>query len=90
MKSVMFLSLALFGATAAQAVPAGSFRQAGYDVEMQRKGDTLVLTGRNAKNNSTFNLNVDRDNRVTGVWNGQPVAFVVDAKKVRGTDVAGQ
>jgi hypothetical protein len=91
MKTVMFLSLALFSSTVAHAAPAGSFRQSGYNIDMQRQGEMLVLTGYNPKNKAKFNLTVDPANHVTGVWNGQPIEFTVGEKsRAKAAEVTGQ
>lgn len=52
--------------------------KSGYVVETQEVGTGMKLTGRHPVTGSTFRLKVSRSGKVTGLWNGRPVEFVLD------------
>lgn len=83
-----FLRSAAFGlvlvSTGASALPLYKDRfvdaKSGYIVERQDVGSWMKLTGRHPATGSTFRLKVSRHGRVTGLWDGRPVDFVVGDK----------
>jgi hypothetical protein len=54
--------------------------KSGYIVESQEVGSWMKLAGRHPATGSTFRLKVSRHGRVTGLWDGRPVDFVLDDK----------
>ena len=87
-----FPRFAAFGlvlaSTGASALPLYKDRfvdaKSGYIVESQEAGSWMKLTGRHPDRGSTFRLKVSRQGRVTGLWEGRAVDFVLGA---RPTDV---
>ena len=83
-----FTRSAVFGlllvSTGASALPLFKDRfvdaKSGYIVESQHAGSWMKLAGRHPETGSTFRLKVSRQGRVTGLWEGRPVDFVLDEK----------
>lgn len=74
----------LLVSTGASALPLFKDRfvdaKTGYIVESQDSGSWMKLSGRHPETGATFRLKVSRAGKVTGLWNGRPVAFVLGAK----------
>lgn len=66
--------------------------KSGYIVESQHVGSSMKLTGKHPTTGSTFRLKVSRQGRVTGLWDGRTVDFVLGAKpadiQLAGADAA--
>lgn len=54
--------------------------KSGYIVESQDVGSWMKVSGRHPATGSTFRLKVSRHGRVTGLWDGRPVDFVLGDK----------
>lgn len=82
MRALAALALTLFAATAnAQIVAPDSFRhKSGYVVDISHKGAWMTLHGKRAATGTSFEITVSPGGRVTGIWEGQPVNFILGAK----------
>jgi len=71
-------TIAISGASASPlAIDRFVHEKSGYVVETREVGSWLKVTGRHPQTGKTFALKVARSGRVSGVWEGRPVAFRV-------------
>ncbi len=54
--------------------------KSGYIVESHHVGSSMKLIGKHPTTGSTFRLKVSQQGRVTGLWDGRTIDFVLGAK----------
>lgn len=89
MRHLVALAAVLSAAAPLAASPmvTDTFRaKSGYEVAVSHSGETMLLDGFNPRSRDHFHLAVTPAGRVTGVFKGQPVDYVVPARV--GTEVA--
>lgn len=92
MRLIITLGSLLLAAAPVAAMPfdTDTFRdtKSGYRVDVSHEGDAMVLDGVNAHSRTRFHIVVTPGGRVTGVYEGRKVDYVMSDTAARDTQVA--